>query len=91
MDKRIRNLENKLSNLDDINKKKDKNISLESKINSIWLKCLDLISRNKISEAYNLIISSKDDIYLLRLVYLTGPVLNSLDDNIAIKVLKRII
>ena len=90
MDKRISNLENKISKLDDINKKKDKNINLESKINSIWLKCLDLISHNKISEAYNLIISSKDDIYLLRLVCLTGPVLHSLDENLAKKVLIRI-
>ena len=90
MDKRISNLENKISKLDDINKKQDKNINLESKINSIWLKCLDLISHNKISEAYNLIISSKDDIYLLRLVCLTGPILHSLDENLAKKVLIRI-
>ena len=90
MDKRISNLENKISKLDDINKKKDKNINLESKINSMWLKCLDLISHNKISEAYNLIISSKDDIYLLRLVCLTGPILHSLDENLAKKVLIRI-
>ena len=90
MDKRISNLENKISKLDDINKNQDKNINLESKINSIWLKCLDLISHNKISEAYNLIISSKDDIYLLRLVCLTGPILHSLDENLAKKVLIRI-
>ena len=35
-------------------------------------------------------ISSQDDIYLLRLVCLTGPVLHLLDENLAKKVLIRI-
>ena len=90
MDKRIRNLESKVSKLNVQNNNLNKNINLESQINSIWLKCLELISRNKIAEAYNLIISSQDDIYLLRLVCLTGPVLHLLDENLAKKVLIRI-
>ena len=90
MDKTIRNLENKVSKLNIKNNNFNKNINLESQINSIWLKCLELISQNKISEAYNLIISSQDDIYLLRLVCLTGPVLHLLDENLAKKVLTRI-
>ena len=88
MDKRINNLENKILK---INKnKKNSNISLESQINKIWLECLELINKNKINEAYNLIISTKDDIYLLRLMCLTGPVLNKLNENLAKNVLIRI-
>ena len=64
MDKRIKNLESKVSKLNVQNNNLNKNINLESQINSIWLKSLELISQNKISEAYNLIISSQDDIYL---------------------------
>ena len=88
MEKRINNLENKMLK---INKnKKNSNISLESQINKIWLECLELINKNKINEAYNLIISTKDDIYLLRLMCLTGPVLNKLNENLAKNVLIRI-
>ena len=67
-----------------------KKIFLESKINSIWLNCLELINKNKISEAYELIHNSKDDIYLLRLILLTGPVLHLLNENLAKKILVRI-
>ena len=90
MDKKIKNLESKVSKLNVQNNNLNKNINLESQINLIWLKCLELISQNKISEAYNLIISSQDDIYLLRLVCITGPVLHLLDENLAKKVLTRI-
>ena len=88
MDKRINNLENKILKIN--NNKKSSNISLESQINKIWLECLELINKNKINEAYNLIISTKDDIYLLRLMCLTGPVLNKLNENLAKNVLIRI-
>ena len=87
-DKRIKNLETKISILN--NHSLNNNINIESKINSSWLQCLQLINKNKISEAYDLIISSKDDIYLLRLVCLTGPVLHLLNEDLAKKVLIRI-
>ena len=89
IDKRIKNLEKKISILNN-NNSLNNNIIIESKINSTWLECLQLINKNKISEAYDLIISSKDDIYLLRLVCLTGPVLHLLNDDLAKKVLIRI-
>ena len=89
MDKRINELENKISKLNN-NTNNKSNINIESKINSLWLKCLELVNHNKILEAYNLIISSKDDIYLLRLVCLTGPVLHLLSEDLAKKVLIRI-
>ena len=88
MEKRINNLENKISKLNNNNKKS--NITLESQINNIWLECLDLINKNKMNEAYDLILSTKDDIYLLRLMCLTGPILNSLNENLAKNVLVRI-
>ena len=88
MEKRINNLENKILKIN--NNKKSSNISLESQINKIWLECLELINKNKINEAYNLIISTKDDIYLLRLMCLTGPVLNKLNENLAKNLLIRI-
>ena len=88
IDKRIKNLETKISILN--NHSLNNNINIESKINSSWLQCLQLINKNKISEAYDLIISSKDDIYLLRLVCLTGPVLHLLNEDLAKKVLIRI-
>ena len=88
MEKKINNLENKISKLNNNNKKS--NITLESQINNIWLECLDLINQNKMNEAYDLILSTKDDIYLLRLMCLTGPILNSLNENLAKNVLVRI-
>ena len=88
IDGRINNLQKKICGMGrgGVGKK----IFLESKINSIWLNCLELINKNKISEAYELIHNSKDDIYLLRLILLTGPVLHLLNENLAKKILVRI-
>ena len=63
---------------------------IESKINEEWKDALRLLGKNKISDAYQLILSSGDDIYLLRLVCLTGPVLDLLDEELAKNVLIRI-
>ena len=89
MEKRLNNLGNKILKLKN-NTTNKSNINLESKINIIWLKCLELIGKNKIEEAYDLMVSSKDDIYLLRLVCLTGPVLHLLNEELAKKILVRI-
>ena len=63
---------------------------IESKINEKWKEALKFLGKNNTSDAYKLIISSGDDIYLLRLVCITGPVLYSLDEELAKKVLIRI-
>ena len=63
---------------------------MESKINEKWKEALKLLGKNKILDAYKLIVSSGDDIYLLRLVCLTGPVLNLLEEELAKKILIRI-
>ena len=90
IDKRINNLQNTISKIRSNVEEGNSKIILESKINSIWLNCLELINKNKISEAYELILNAKDDIYLLRLILLTGPVLHLLNDNLAKKILVRI-
>ena len=79
------------------NKKENNNINnlidsqqIESKINEKWKEAIKLLGKKNISEAYKLILSSGDDIYLLRLVCLTGPVLYLLDEELAKKVLVRI-
>ena len=63
---------------------------IESQINEKWKEALKLLSKNKISEAYKLILESGDDIYLLRLVCLTGPVLYLLEEELAKNILVRI-
>jgi len=90
IDDRINNLQKKIFGMGRGGMGKNSNLILESKINSIWLNCLELINKNKISEAYELILNSKDDIYLLRLILLTGPVLHLLNENLAKKILVRI-
>ena len=61
----------------------------ENKYSSLWYKSLIFLEKNQINEAYNLILKSQDDIYLLRLIFITGPVLNKLNENLAKKVLIR--
>ena len=63
---------------------------IELKINDIWKEALKLLGKNKISEAYKLIASSGDDIYLLRLICLTGPTLYLLGEELSKKILIRI-
>ena len=67
-----------------------KSQKIETKINEKWKEALKLLEKNKISDAYRLILLSGDDIYLLRLVCITGPVLRFLDEDLAKKVLVRI-
>ena len=67
-----------------------KSQKIETKINETWKEALKLLEKNKISDAYRLILMSEDDIYLLRLVCITGPVLRFLDEDLAKKVLVRI-
>ena len=55
-----------------------------------WKISLDFVEKNNLNDAYKNILLSSDDIYLLRLVFLTGPVINILQEDIAIKVLMRI-
>ena len=102
MDERINNLQNKIQKV--IHNKKNQTVMIpqlknnnlttslhkDSQTSELWQKSLKLLSINKFSEAYRLILQTEDDIYLLRLVMLTGPVLKFLDRDIAKKILVRV-
>ena len=62
----------------------------ENQSSEKWKITLEYVEKNNLNEAYKNVLSSGDDIYLLRLVFLTGPVINVLKEDIAIKVLMRI-
>ena len=63
----------------------------------IWENSLNEISKNNFDSAYESILNSGtiiyylgDDIYLLRLIYLTGPALDKLNNDLSKRVLLRI-
>ena len=70
-------------------KEKD-NSSIDSEVTKTWKDTLKLIEKGNINEGYLKLINSGDDIYLLRLICLTGPVLDKLDIDIAKRVLIRV-
>lgn len=70
--------------------KQEQKPNIEIKTSEVWKKALDLLDKEKFDLAYNEILNAEDDIYLLRLVCLTGPVLNLLNETTAKKVLNRI-
>ena len=55
-----------------------------------WKETLKLIEKGKINEGYLKLINSGDDIYLLRLICLTGPIIDKLDIEVAKRVLIRV-
>ncbi len=75
--------------IDDI-KKEINNNNLDSQITKTFKEALTLIENNNPNEAYSIILNSEDDIYLIRLIFITGPILNNLSIDIARKVLMRI-
>ena len=66
------------------------NSSIDSEVTKTWKDTLKLIEKGNINEGYLKLINSGDDIYLLRLICLTGPVLDKLDIDIAKRVLIRV-
>jgi hypothetical protein len=55
-----------------------------------WKEVLLLIDNNSPNEAYTKILNTGDDIYLLRLVCITGPIFNKLNSEISKRILMRI-
>ncbi len=51
---------------------------------------MELVKKRQYEEAYRLTLKETDDIYLLRLVAQTGPVVKQLEDKTAIQVINRI-
>lgn len=51
---------------------------------------MDYVKKKEYEKAYRLTMKETDDMYLLRLVAQTGPVVKSLDDQTAVQVISRI-
>ena len=64
--------------------------NIDSEVTKEWKETLKLIEKGYINEGYLKLINSGDDIYLLRLICLTGPVIDKLDVEIAKRVLIRV-
>ena len=84
------NTENADFNFNFNNKLENINNNLVSEITESWKETLKLIEKGKINEGYLKLINSGDDIYLLRLICLTGPIIDKLDIEIAKRVLIRV-
>jgi len=54
-----------------------------------WKGVLDLTDQKEFNSAYSKVLESEDDLYLLRLLCITGPVLNSLKLDICKKLIMR--
>ena len=57
-----------------------------------WSRALQCLYKDDYNEAYRLVLNSNDDIYLLRLMYKTGPdCYRLLDDNISLRLFSRVV
>ena len=72
------------------NSNNKENTSIDSEVTKTWKETLKLIEKGKINEGYLKLINSGDDIYLLRLICLTGPIIDKLDIDVAKRVLIRV-
>ena len=72
------------------NEKDDENTNIDSEVTKTWKETLQLIEKGNINEGYLKLINSGDDIYLLRLICLTGPIIDRLDKEVAKRVLMRV-
>ena len=73
-----------------VNKNNINDNSIDSEVTKAWKETLKLIEKGYINEGYLKLINSGDDIYLLRLICLTGSVIDKLDVEIAKRVLIRV-
>ena len=73
-----------------INLNKRESTSIDSEVTKTWKETLQLIEKGNINEGFLKLINSGDDIYLLRLICLTGPIIDKLDLEVAKRVLLRV-
>ena len=66
------------------------NNNIDSEATKAWKETLKLIEKGYINEGFLKLINSGDDIYLLRLICLTRPIIDKLDVEIAKRVLIRV-
>lgn len=62
----------------------------EEEISSMWLEVLKFIENNELDEAYEKVLNSGDDIYLIRLMMKTGSCIKKLRRKTAVLLLKRL-
>ena len=72
------------------NLNKRESTSIDSEVTKTWKETLQLIEKGNINEGFLKLINSGDDIYLLRLICLTGPIIDKLDLEVAKRVLLRV-
>ena len=72
------------------NLNKRESTSIDSEVTKTWKETLQLIEKGNINEGFLKLINSGDDIYLLRLICLTGPIIDKLDIEVAKRVLLRV-
>lgn len=78
--------------IDNLKKQIDKSISKEKDppIIQTWKNVMKEVESKNFNSAFNYILNSEDDIYLLRLLCITGPILDLLNVELSKKVLVRI-
>jgi len=57
---------------------------------TVWMRATELLKRREFNQAFKLVLHEGDDIYLLRLLAQTGPVVKFLDDETAYSVVTRV-
>ncbi|KAL4475125.1 hypothetical protein ABPG74_001821 [Tetrahymena malaccensis] len=62
----------------------------QQSITQIWDKSLDFQSRGQLNRAYQMLLDIEDDIYLLRMMSITGPCFSKLNQNVGKKLMRRI-
>ena len=60
------------------------------RLTQVWLRCLEYVKKRDFESAYRVMLQEGDDIYLLRLVVQTGPVVKLLEPQSAKMVLAKI-
>ncbi|KAL4512059.1 hypothetical protein ABPG72_005061 [Tetrahymena utriculariae] len=62
----------------------------QQSITQIWEKSLDFQQRGQLNRAYQMLLDIEDDIYLLRMMSITGPCFSKLNQNVGKKLMRRI-
>mmetsp|Transcript_43224 Transcript_43224/g.41577 ORF Transcript_43224/g.41577 Transcript_43224/m.41577 type:complete len:129 (-) Transcript_43224:44-430(-) len=55
----------------------------------MWMGATEFVRKSRFEEAYRLVLKEGDDLYLMRLVAQTGPVIKFLEDQTAIQVINK--
>ena len=87
----LNDVKNELSNKHKKNKYNyDNNPQTDNHITELWKEALYAIEHNDYNKGYELILNAGDDIYLLRLVCITGPIFTKLNFTLSKRVLMRV-